>query len=99
MQTYPLTSRHHRHAPPRGIAVVIIMTMVTVAFAISYSMLRLQSTAMLVQQNADRRVSARQTAMAGLSAGLRRIHLNSWGGVGSNFAINSSNTETCVVTY
>lgn len=99
MQTYPPFVRHPRHAPPRGIAVVIIMTMVTVAFAISYSMLRLQSTAMLVHQNADRRVSARQTALAGLSAGLRRIHLNSWAGVNSSFAITPSAIETCVVTY
>jgi hypothetical protein len=99
MQTYPLTARYPRRAPPRGIAVVIIMTMVTVAFAISYAMLRLQSTAMLVHQNADRRVSARQTALAGLSAGLRRMHLNSWTGVNSSFVISPSATETCVVTY
>lgn len=82
-----------------GMAIIIVLTMVSIALAVSYAMLRSQTTTAQVQSNNDRRLNARSAAMAGLAAGIRRMHLNSWGGVGTTLSGTLNDFDSYTVTY
>ncbi|NIP85055.1 MAG: hypothetical protein GTO03_05625, partial [Planctomycetales bacterium] len=83
----------------RGIAVVIVLGVISLALAISYAMLRTQTTTLVLQRNAGRRMAARQAAAAGLSAGLQKMHTNSWAGVGTVLNGQLSATDSYEVRF
>jgi len=62
-------------------SLLVVILLVSVATVVSYALLRSQSTAVHIQQNADLRASARQAAISGLSYGLWAMHQEGWGGV------------------
>lgn len=67
-----------------AMAVPLVLAMIAMAMALSYSLLRTQTTMQLVQRNLDRRHLARQAAMAGFGAALQRMHQSDWAGVDSH---------------
>lgn len=82
-----------------GMAIIVVLTMISIALAVSYAMLRTQTMTSQVQSNNDRRVNARNAAMAGLAAGIRKMHLNSWAGVDTSISGSLSNLDSYTVTY
>ncbi len=72
--------------PRRGISLLIVVLLVSLAMAVSFSVIHSQGTALAIQQNADLRASARQAAMTGMAVALREANSPDWIGVGASFA-------------
>lgn len=65
----------------RGMTVIMVLGVISITLALSYAMLRSQTTSVEIQSNLDRRAAARQAAYAGVSIALRKMHNNGWAGV------------------
>lgn len=89
------TFRHRR----KGFAVVIVLALLSVTLALSYSMMRVQSTTSQIQQNMSRQADARQAAISGVSAGVREMYEGDWGGVDSTLQMNLGNNCSYQVNY
>ncbi|PQO25984.1 hypothetical protein C5Y96_21270 [Blastopirellula marina] len=90
----------HLHPPRRqGFAVVIVLALLSVTLALSYSMMRVQSTTSQIQQNMSRQADARQAAISGLSAGMREMYESDWGGIDSTLQMNLGNNRSYQVSY
>jgi hypothetical protein len=86
--------------PPRdGMALVLVMGVIAFTLAIAYVAMRTQNTSSRVQQNAGRQAFARQAANAGISAGLRAMHTNSWQGVDTTLTGQLNADDTYEVTF
>ncbi len=96
----PFLNRRPDKRPPRdGMALVLVLGVVTFALAIAYVAMRTQSTASRVQQNAGRQALARQAANAGISAALRAMHSNSWQGVDTTLTGQLNADDTYEVKF
>ncbi|HLA84919.1 MAG TPA: hypothetical protein VJL29_09000 [Thermoguttaceae bacterium] len=62
----------------RGMSLLIVILLVSMATAISYVVLRGQSAALHIQANADLRAAARQAATSGLTYGIQTMHTAEW---------------------
>lgn len=71
--------------PRRGMAIVLVLGLLSITLALSYSMLRSQTVTAQVQSNAQRPPSARLAAQAGLSIALRKMREADWAGVDTAF--------------
>ena len=65
----------------RGMAVVVVLGLLAITLALSYSMMRAQSMTLLVERNVSRNTLAEDAADAALSLAIARIHESSWQGV------------------
>ncbi len=83
----------------RGLAVLLVLMLLSVTLAASYAVLRSQGTTVQIQSNADRRDLARQAAMAGVSIALRKMHETTWTGVDTSITGSLSSTESYKVTF
>jgi len=83
----------------RGIAVVIVLALLTMTLALSYSMMRVQATTSQIQNNFDRQADARQAAMSGIAAGIRKMHQDDWEGAGSYFDMDLGDNQWFEVRY
>jgi hypothetical protein len=73
------------------VAVLIVLLLLSITLGLSYAMVRSQTTALQIQQNANVRVSARRAALTGLSIGLKKIHTGAWCyGAGVNTTLSGS---------
>ncbi|QDU75072.1 hypothetical protein Pan97_20930 [Bremerella volcania] len=88
-------NRHRRE----GFAVVIVLALLSVTLALSYSMMRVQSTTSQIQQNMSRQADARQAAISGVSAGVREMYESDWGGIDSTLQMNLGNNRSYQVSY
>ena len=68
-----------------GMAVVVLLALLTISLALSYAMLRTQFAVAQMDGTRMRMTDARQAALAGMAAGLRQMHQNSWGGVATTY--------------
>lgn len=84
---------------PTGVAVVMVLVVLAMTMAVCYAMLRSQSTALLIQENEQLRILARQAALSGLRAGLQRMHSPDWQGVASSWQGAISSLQSFQVTY
>ncbi|RCS42090.1 hypothetical protein DTL42_19875 [Bremerella cremea] len=82
-----------------GFAVVIVLALLTVTLALSYSMMRVQANTNEIQRNMSRQANARQAAISGISAGLREMYGSNWGGIGSTLSMNLGNNHSYQVRY
>jgi len=80
-----IVSAPRRRPRRRGVAVLIVLAILAITLALSYSVMRSQVTAVQIQSNALRRNNARQAAEAGMHIALRRMHDATWGGADSSF--------------
>ena len=62
----------------RGVAVLIVLMLLSITLGLSYWMVRSPTTALQIQQNTNVRVSARRAALTGLTMGLKKMHTNEW---------------------
>ncbi len=83
----------------RGATIALVLSIIAITLATSYVIMRAQFATQRVQQNGNRRVLARQAAMIGLSAGMRKMEESAWAGVGTTVSGNISSQESYSVTY
>ncbi|REJ66626.1 MAG: LamG domain-containing protein [Planctomycetota bacterium] len=89
----------HRNKPKRGVALLVVLATITVVLALSYSMIRSQTTQLVIEDNGGRMLDARQAAMAGMNLGLKKMHEADWTGVDTNLAGTLSATESYTVSF
>lgn len=82
-----------------GYALLLVLGMIAMTLTVCYSMLRLQATSVQVAANASREGSARQAALAGMSAALRDLHQADWAGVDSTLNGQLNATDSYVVGF
>lgn len=70
----------NKRKPRRGIAVLLVLGILSITMAMSYAMLRTRTQAELLQDNFSKQNDARLAAEAGLTRGLKAIALSSWAG-------------------
>ncbi len=93
--TYSPSARRTR----RGVTILIVLVLISLTLAFSFAMMRTQTASSQVQQNYQRRVAARQAAMAGISIGMRKMSQASWEGVGVDITGSLGNGVSYNVTF
>jgi len=58
--------------PHRGVAVLLVLLLITLTLALSYAAIRTQNMSFMVQRNSDRRAVAQQTAVTGMTMALKK---------------------------
>lgn len=102
---YPrqLTTNRFRRIPPhkrpRGIAVVMVLGLLAITLAISYATLRGQGTTVELARNNGRSMDARVAAQSGLSAAIRKMSENAWGGIDSTIRSNVTDNSWYQATF
>lgn len=97
------TTRAHlksRRWPKRtGVAVIVVLGLLTITLALSYALLRTQGTAMLIARNSSRQLDAKLAAEAGLATALRKMHEDNWPGVSSTLTATVDANTSYLVQY
>ena len=92
-------SRYPRNTR-RGVALLVVLLLISMVLGLSYAGVRSRHTALQIQRNSDRRSSARQTAVTGLTMALKKMHHSEdWQGVGSALTGSLGEHESYKVTY
>lgn len=82
-----------------GVAVLVVLLLLSITLGLSYAAVRSQYTGLQIQRNADRRISARQAAVTGLTMAIKKMHTGSWQGVDTSISGSLGSDETFHVTY
>ncbi len=98
MKPLPLPFLCRRRPERRGMAVVVVLGLLSITLALSYSMLRTQVTCVQIQSNSLRRSKAQLAAMTGIQAALQAMSQRDWMGIGVSLGGSVSNTESYSVT-
>lgn len=80
-------------------AVVFVLGLIAISLALAYSLLRSQSSVVLIQGNTNLRSQARQAALTGLMVGLQKMSGTPWTGVGTTLVGTLSAQDSYSVTY
>ena len=100
MTTQPAIRRADRRRPSRrGITILLVLMLISMTLATCYALMRSQITAVQIGSNSNRALAARQAAMAGMSAAMRKMHEGTWGGVGSTLSGSLTSTERYEAAY
>ena len=70
--------RERLRAGRRGVTVLIVLLLLSITLGLSYAIVRSQTTALQIQQNAGVQVSARRAALTGLTVALKKMHTSEW---------------------
>jgi hypothetical protein len=81
------------------LATILVLGILAIAMALSYSVMRSQTTAVQIQTNTRHAANARLAAMTGMSAALRKMHELTWAGVETEFNGGISPGDRYTVTY
>lgn len=92
-------SANKRGNSRRGMAVLLVLVVLSISLALAYGVMRVQSAAEQVQSNSIHRGDARQVALTGLSIGLRKMNETTWVGVGQTVSGSLNSTDRYVITY
>ncbi len=79
--------------------ILIVLGLIAITLALSYAMMRSQTTSVLIQMNAGRREDARQAAVAGTNIALGKMHRSDWAGVDTNLAGDLGDFSSYEVTF
>lgn len=82
----------------RGVAVLVVLSLVAITLSLSYAMMRSQATAVQIQNNSGRRGNARQAAQTGLTIALRKMSEANWA-ITSAVTGQLSSSESFSATY
>lgn len=93
------THSRRRLRQRRGVTIVVVLGLLAITLALSYTIMRSQGTAVLIQQNSSRRGLARQAAAAGMAVALRKMSQADWAGVDTTFTGQMSAQESYTVVY
>lgn len=83
----------------RGVAVLIVLALVAVTLGLAYASLRVQVTAQQLQANSTHHLSAREAAMSGITAALRKMHQSDWAGVSTALSASLDSSTRYEVAY
>lgn len=83
----------------RGVAVLLVLLLLSITLGLSYAMVRTQNTVSAIGRNADRRTLAREAAIAGLGLAYQKMFSRTWGGVGTTLSRSLTSYESFSVTY
>ncbi|HUT95194.1 MAG TPA: hypothetical protein VMY37_37420 [Thermoguttaceae bacterium] len=89
-------------ATRRGVTVLIVLLLLSITLGLSYAIVRSQTTALQIQQNAGVQVSARGAALTGLTVALKEMHTSEWcygDGVNTTLSGPIGDHESYRVTY
>jgi hypothetical protein len=81
------------------VAVVVVLALLAITLALSYSVIRSQVTAVQLSQNWQRYGDARHVARAGIHAALRSMSAANWAGVTVPLNGSPSSSESYTVSY
>lgn len=98
MQSCRRTKKVNR-SPRRGMALILILGMLAITIAVSYSLMRSQVQTTLLQTNAQTNALARQAAEAGLNQAIRKMSTDSWDGVGATLTGNVDSQSSYSVSF
>jgi hypothetical protein len=90
---------HVNHRRRRGMALLMVLLLLSLTVGLSYAAMRGQATVGMIQRNSNRRASARQDAITGLSMALKKMNLATWTGVGTSLNGSIGTNDTFLVTY
>jgi hypothetical protein len=62
----------------RGLTVLVVLLLLAITLGLTYAVVRSQTTALQIQQNANLRASARLAALTGLTMALKEMHTDQW---------------------
>lgn len=79
--------------------VVLALAVISIALALSYSVMRSQAMALRIEHNSQLGLLARQSALTGLAIGWRKMHQSDWPGVNGTIAGKISSSESYSVVY
>lgn len=96
--SWPMARFRRRRPIRRGMAVVVVLGLLSITLALSYSMLRTQVTCVQIQSNSLRRSKAQLAAMTGIQTALQAMSQPDWAGVGVPVVGSVSNTDSYAVT-
>lgn len=85
--------------PRRGMALLLVMGLLSIGVVLSLALTYGQGTTLRVQSNGNRRDNARQAAITGLTAALGKMHRTGWAGTGTTLAGTVSSTDTYTVAF
>ena len=91
--------RTQRMPRRRGMAVLMVLLLLSVTLAVSYAMVRSQNLAVEIERNADRRDQARQAAMTGLTLAMKKMQQSTWAGAETTLSGTLSAGQQYSVTY
>jgi hypothetical protein len=83
----------------RGMALLMVLLLLSLTVGLSYAAMRSQTTVSMIQRNSDRRASARQDAITGLSMAMKKMNRSDWTGVGTSLNGSLGSNDTFLVTY
>lgn len=75
-----------KRSPRHGVALLIVMGVLTITLAIGYAMTRTAGLGSSLETNLDRQAAARAAALTGMNLALRAMHQPTWSGVGSQLS-------------
>lgn len=94
-----IRSRLRRERTRGGFTILLVLALISMTLSVSYSLLRTQAASTGVSNNGKTQVGARQAALTGLSAGMRRMSQTNWSGVGTTITGNLSGSDSYSVSY
>lgn len=96
-----MQSRRRCGRPPsrKGMATLVVLLLVAVALAVSYSVMRSQATTLHIQQNANLAANARRAAVMGMIRALRAMQTSDWSGVDVSLSGQASEHESYEVRF
>ena len=94
-----VSQRRRARCGRRGVAVVLVLGLISIALALAYALLRSQSTVVLIQANTNLRSQARQAAVTGLMVGLQKMSATGWAGVNTTLSGTLSNQDSYSVSF
>ncbi len=80
-------------------ALLVVLLLISMALGLSYAAMRSQYMALLIHRNFDRRASARQAAVTGLTIAIKKMHKSDWAGVDTTLTGSLGSYESFQVTY
>src|SRR5688500_17658965 len=83
----------------RGIAVLIVLAILSITMALCYAMMRTEFTNSQIQLNYQRRADARLAAYTGLSLAIQSMQSSDWAGVQTPLSRNLGQGQSCIVTF
>ncbi len=83
----------------RGMAVLMVLLLLSLTLGLCYAAIRGQYSAGTIQRNSDRRATARQAAVTGMTMALKKMQRSDWGGVGTSLSGALDSYTTFLTTY
>ncbi len=80
-------------------AILMVLLLLSLTVGLCYTAMRTQATAAMVQRNSDRRASARQAAITGLTMAIKKMSRTDWAGVDASLNGSINTNDSFLVTY